>query len=111
MYILECANQGYYVGSTTNLRRRLKQHKEGGGARYTQKFLPVKLVYFEEFDRIDTAFYREKQVQGWSRVKKKALIDQKKKNLPELAKNRVGVLKDHSDTICSGKSLNERSGG
>jgi putative endonuclease len=74
MYILECANGQYYTGSTKDLERRLAEHKAGKGAKFTKKHLPVKLVYFEEFQRIDEAFYREKQVQGWSRKKKEALI-------------------------------------
>ncbi len=86
MYILECANYNYYTGSTIDLKRRLRQHQNGEGANYTKKHLPVKLVYFEEYHRIDQAFYREKQIQNWSRVKKKALIEHNRKDLPELAK-------------------------
>lgn len=52
----------------------MEQHQMGEGANFTKKHLPVKLVYFEEFDRIDEAFNREKQIQRWSRVKKEALI-------------------------------------
>jgi putative endonuclease len=74
MYILECADGTYYTGSTKYLERRVAQHQNGEGANYTKKHLPVKLIYFEEFDRIDTAFYREKQVQNWSRKKKEALM-------------------------------------
>lgn len=74
MYILRCANGSYYTGSTKNLDVRLKQHKAGLAANYTRKHLPVELVYYEEFQRIDEAFYREKQIQGWSRKKKEALI-------------------------------------
>ncbi len=48
--------------------------------------MPVELIYFEEYLQIDEAFYREKQVQHWSRKKKKALIDGKYSDLPELAK-------------------------
>jgi putative endonuclease len=48
--------------------------------------LPVKLVYYEEYKRIDDAFYREKQVQGWSRKKKLALIEDRIEDLPRLAK-------------------------
>ena len=44
------------------------------GARYTVKRLPVVLVFSEYYERVDDAFYREKQIQGWSRKKKKALI-------------------------------------
>lgn len=85
MYILECADGSYYTGSTKYLEERIMQHQEGMGANYTQKYLPVILVYVEEFDRIDDAFYREKQVQGWSRKKKKALIEGREDLLPELA--------------------------
>lgn len=74
MYILECSDGTYYTGSTTNLELRLQQHQAGEGANHTKNRLPVKLLYFEEYDRIDTAFYREKQIQGWSRKKKEALI-------------------------------------
>jgi len=57
---------------------------DGVGANHTKKRLPVKLIFFEEFDRIDKAYYREKQVQGWSRKKKEALISNQK-SLPELS--------------------------
>ncbi len=53
---------------------------------YTKKRLPVELIYFKEYSRIDEAFYREKQVQHWSRKKKEALIEGKYADLPELAK-------------------------
>jgi len=75
MYILERADGSYYTGSTKDLERRLSEHQNSHDANYTKKRLPVKLVYVEEFSRIDEAFYREKQVQGWSHKKKKALIE------------------------------------
>lgn len=74
MYILECVDGSYYTGSTKDMERRLWEHQNGLGANHTAKRLPVKLVYCEECDRIDDAFYREKQVQGWSRKKKEALM-------------------------------------
>ncbi len=89
MYILKCANGCYYTGSTKSLERRLAQHQNGEGANFTKKHLPVELVYYEEFDRIDHAFYREKQVQGWSRKKKEALINGEYENLPELSKKKI----------------------
>jgi len=85
MYILKCSDGSYYVGSTKDLERRLMQHQNGEGANHTKKRLPVKLVYYEEFDRIDEAFYREKQIQGWSRKKKEALINNKPEELPLLS--------------------------
>ncbi len=87
MYILKCANGNYYTGSTKNLELRLAQHQNDEGANYTRKNLPVELVYYEEFTRIDEAFYREKQVQGWSRKKKEALIKGNYHELPFLAMN------------------------
>ena len=86
LYILECSDGSYYTGSTTDLERRLAQHQNGEGANHTKKRLPVKLVYFEEYQRIDETFYREKQVQGWSRKKKEALIEGMPERLHELAK-------------------------
>ena len=86
MYILLCSDGTYYTGSTNNLERRLEQHQNGEGANHTKKRLPVSLLYYEEYQRIDEAFYREKQVQGWSRKKKEALIEGNADLLPELAK-------------------------
>ena len=88
MYILKCANNKFYTGSTKNLERRLKQHQSGQGANFTKKHLPVELVYFETFERIDWAFYREKQIQGWSHKKKEALINGDLEKLRELSKSK-----------------------
>ena len=85
MYILECSNGKYYIGSTLDLKNRIRQHKYGEGANFTRKFLPVKLVYFEEFEHIEHAFFREKQVQGWSRKKKEALIYGTENDLHDLS--------------------------
>ena len=85
MYILKCGNDKFYTGSTNDLDRRLIEHQTGEGANYTRKNQPVELVYFEEFDRIHKAFYREKQVQNWSHAKKQALIDGDLEGLVKLA--------------------------
>jgi putative endonuclease len=90
MYILKCANDMFYTGSTKNLERRLKQHQCGEGANFTKKHLPVELVYFEVFERIDWAFYREKQIQGWSHKKKEALINGDLEKLKELSRSKDG---------------------
>ncbi len=90
MYILKCSNGHYYVGSTDDLEKRLEQHNSGEGASYTKKHRPVKLVYFEEYQRIDDAFYREQQIKGWTRAKKEALIKNNAELLPSLSKAKVG---------------------
>lgn len=85
MYILECADGSFYTGSTKNLEQRLRQHQNGQGANHTKKRLPVTLVYAEYYGRVSDAFYREKQVQGWSRAKKIALMDSDWQRLHVLA--------------------------
>lgn len=90
MYILLCSDNSYYTGSTIDLKKRLLQHQTGEGANHTKKRLPVTLVYYEEYERIDLAFKREKQIQRWSRIKKEALI-----------KGRYDVLKEAS--VCRNK--------
>lgn len=75
MYILECADGSFYTGSTKDLPRRFWQHQNGLGANHTKKRLPIKLVYAEHYDNVVDAFEREKQVQGWSRAKKIALMN------------------------------------
>lgn len=58
MYILECSDGSYYTGSTNDIEKRLVQHLSGEGANHTKKRLPVKLLYFEVFQRIDEAFIK-----------------------------------------------------
>ena len=87
MYILRCADESYYTGSTIDVELRLIQHQNGEGANHTRKRLPVLLVYYEEYQNIEDAFYREKQVQGWSRKMKEALIGNRRDDLPLLSKN------------------------
>ena len=107
MYILKCCDGSYYTGSTDNLELRLQQHQNGEGANHTRKRLPVELVYFEEFQRIDEAFYREKQVQGWSRTKKEALISRKFEQLPELSKNYTQNPRKDEGVVSTGSTTGD----
>jgi len=86
LYILLCADGSYYVGSTIDLERRVWEHNEGLGARYTARRRPVQLAFAAQFDSIEEAFRREKQVQGWSRAKREALIRGDFAVLPALAR-------------------------
>ena len=72
-YLLRCAHRSYYVGHTDDLDLRIAKHDDGtfGGYRSTRR--PVTLVYAELFDTRDDAFWRERQIKGWSRAKKEAL--------------------------------------
>lgn len=91
MYILQCNDGSFYTGSTNDLARRIEQHKIGEGAEYTKLHLPVKLVYYETFERVDLAFEREKQVQKWSKAKKIALIKGDFELLKKLSKSKSEV--------------------
>lgn len=92
VYILECADGSFYVGSTTDLDMRVEQHQRGSGAAYTRRpgRLPVRMVWAAEFDNVGEAFQMEKQVQGWGRAKRIALIEGRFSDLPELARGRTG---------------------
>ena len=114
MYILECADGSYYTGSTIDIDLRMKQHQAGEGANHTKKRLPTKLVYFEEYSRIDEAFFREKQVQGWNRQKKEALINSKPEILNELAECKNDShfkMKSDFGSAKSSMKQNKRQGG
>ncbi len=87
LYILLCVDGSFYTGSTNDLERRMKEHQAGKGANHTRKRLPVELVYWEEYNRIDLAYNREQQIKGWNREKKIALIEGRNGDLPELAKS------------------------
>lgn len=57
IYILQCSGGSYYTGSTKDFEKRLSEHQNGKGANHTKKRLPVRLVYLEEYLRIDSVFY------------------------------------------------------
>jgi putative endonuclease len=99
MYILECIDGSYYVGATKNLELRFLQHQSGIGSRYTSGRLPVKLVYCEEYGHVPDAYYREKQVQGWTRRKREALINGNPELLPALAKKVFNKSKIEDNSV------------
>ncbi|MEK9137936.1 MAG: GIY-YIG nuclease family protein [Bacteroidota bacterium] len=75
VYLLKCSDGSYYVGMTENLEQRLAQHRVGLIEKsYTHSRRPVELVWSAQFPTHDQAFRRERQIKGWSRAKKEALI-------------------------------------
>ena len=86
VYILFCDQKTFYVGITSNLDKRLKEHKSGYSP-YTKKFSEIKLVYQEQHPKKSTAKKRENQLKGWSIAKKKALIAGNKDLLLKLSKS------------------------
>ena len=76
VYMLLCVDGGFYVGMTNNLELRLGQHTVGIDRRcYTFTRRPLVLVHSSDFHHIDEAIAWEKQLKGWSRAKKAALIE------------------------------------
>ena len=85
VYILtNASHKVLYTGVTNDLERRCHEHKQKKIKGFTQKYNVDKLIYFEKFDFIDLAIAREKQIKGYSKVKKIALIDQFNKEWKEL---------------------------
>ena len=75
VYILKCSDGSYYTGFTNNLERRMLEHSEGKNKDcYTFDKRPLELVWFEIFNDVLNAIAIEKQIKGWSRIKKEALI-------------------------------------
>jgi predicted GIY-YIG superfamily endonuclease len=104
MYILQCADGSYYVGSTIDLEQRVAQHNAGEGASYTKKRRPVKLVFAQEFPDVKQAYEREKQVQAWSRAKREALINGEWEKLPVLARKDFTAYHARHNTDKSSRS-------
>lgn len=88
LYILLCSDGSYYVGTSRaeDLDTRVSQHNQGTFGGYTARRRPVTLVYSAHFDRIDEAIASERQIKGWARVKKEALIRGDFEALPGLSK-------------------------
>ncbi|HYG66787.1 MAG TPA: GIY-YIG nuclease family protein [Anaeromyxobacteraceae bacterium] len=88
LYILRCVDDSYYVGHTDDLDARIAAHRWGEIPGYTATRLPVELVYATDFPTRDEALRAERQVKGWSRAKKEALIRGDWDGLRALARNR-----------------------
>jgi putative endonuclease len=86
LYILVCGDGSYNVGSTSrSLEERIGEHNAGTFDGYTARRLPVALAFHQAFDRIEDAIAAERQVKGWRREKKEALIRGDYPSLPALA--------------------------
>ncbi len=89
VYIVQCADSFYYTGITNDVDRRVIEHNEGiNPSCYTFKRRPVILKHFEHYTEVVQAIQRDKQLKGWSRVKKEALFVQDFELLVQLSKSR-----------------------
>jgi putative endonuclease len=94
VYMLRCRDGSYYIGVTrrADVEERVGEHQAGLIAGYTSARRPVELVWSEEFARIDEAVAFERQVKGWSRAKKEALMRGDYEALPALSRRRSAGL-------------------
>ena len=74
VYMLQCADQSYYVGHTDELEKRVLQHECGESGGYTSTRRPVRVIFTQEFASREEALAAERQIKRWSRKKKEALV-------------------------------------
>ena len=74
MYVLECADGSLYTGYTTDVARRVREHDQGEGAKYTRGRTPVTLRHVERFETRSAAMSREHEVKSLSRPEKERLV-------------------------------------
>ena len=86
VYLLRLKNGCIYVGCTNDLERRLREHVGGTGSKTTSDARPIELIHSESYADRSVALRREKQIKGWSRAKKLALMASKVTELRSLAK-------------------------
>lgn len=75
IYLIQCEDGSIYTGTTNDLERRFKEHKDKIGGHYTQSHKVEKFLYTEQFPTRSAAMKREAQIKGWRRKKKLALIN------------------------------------
>jgi len=75
VYVIECADDSFYTGYTTDVERRVREHDRGEGAKYTRGRTPVELVHRERFDSKSAAMSREYEIKQLSRAKKERLVE------------------------------------
>ena len=90
VYMLRCSDGSYYVGHTNDLEHRLSAHEMGPIEGYTLSRRPVELVFSDQFSTRQEAFHRERQIKGWSRARKEALIKGDWDGLVELSNRSSG---------------------
>lgn len=73
-YIVRCSDGSLYTGWTNDLKKRIRAHNEGKGAKYTKSRRPVELVYYEAFEKKEEAMSREWAIKHMSREEKGGLL-------------------------------------
>jgi predicted GIY-YIG superfamily endonuclease len=101
--MLRCRDSSYYTGHTESLERRVAEYQAGESATYTAARLPVALVFAQVFASRDEALACERQIKGWSRKKKEAMLRGDWAEVSRLAKARnSGQSSDRHPSTSSG---------
>jgi predicted GIY-YIG superfamily endonuclease len=106
VYIFECHGGSYHIGSTTNLARRIAEQHQGTASRWTASRRPIRVAFSQKFPSLREAFEVERQIKGWRRAKKAALIRGDWELLPALSRTSGGasILRQAQDDIKMGTS-------
>lgn len=106
VYILRCADDSYYTGHTDNLEHRVGQHQIGEYESYTATRRPVTLIWSQGFSSREEALTAERQIKGWSRKKKEAMMRDDWMEVSRLARGNP----NHPSTS-SGRTDNDKTYG
>ena len=110
VYILECSDGTYHTGHTDDLDRRMAQHGTGEGCAYTSRRRPLKLLWATDCQTREQAFELEKQLQGWSRAKKEAMMRGDFDALPGLSRSTKGRDWNAAPALAFRQAQRERGG-
>jgi len=115
VYMLHCRGGSFYTGQTDDLEARLAAHQIGQVPGFTSDRLPVKLVWCQEFPTRVEALASERQIKGWSRAKKMAMIRGDWSRLSDLAKGRTALRQAQDERksggLPDGRAQDERKSG
>lgn len=75
VYVVECSDSTFYTGYTTDVDRRVEEHNDGDGAKYTRGRTPVEVVHVEEYETRSEAMSREAEIKSLSREEKEELVN------------------------------------
>ena len=103
VYILASRSRNVYTGMTNHLARRMQEHQDGLAPGFASRYKIQRLVHFEIFHEVRTAINREKEIKGWRREKKIALIDRVNPTWEDLSRDLYPRTERKTDpSLCSG---------
>jgi putative endonuclease len=99
VYILRCSDDSYYTGHTDDLDKRIAEHADGRCGGYTASRLPVELVFSQQFPTREEALVSERQIKGWGRRKKEAMMRGDWEEVSRLSRSNTALISVYPSTI------------